>query len=236
MKIYILIGVLICSVFSCKKIKNKDDEETVFEVANMNFPRDLTYPNKFYSINDSMPKIKKVYSGNYKLLWDVFNCKENASLELTKAKYVVNYQIDKNRIRIYNAHQFKSNENCNDCLPQFDCYYFDGRYALLTEENEYERIVIDLKMKIIMNVNYEETNKNNIEKITFLTNDILPFFIIKRINNHLSFFSIKAKEEKSIFFKDDLFKNMNRFEDLNYSQILLLLKLYSNNKFISEDK
>lgn len=227
------ILILICFVFSCKENKKQDKGVNALEIKNMDFPRDFIYPNKFYSINDSMPKIRKVPSGNYNLIWDIFNSKENASLEQVKAKYVVNYQINENRIRIYDAYQFEINGHCNECLPQFDCYYFDGRYALLTQENEYERIVLDLKMKVIMQVDYEEINKHNIEKITFFTDDFLPFFRIKKINNRLLFFSLKNEKEKSIFFKDDQFQNINKFDDLNYSQVLLLLKLYSQNNFIS---
>ena len=176
-----------------------------------------------------MPKIKQVYSGNYKSIWDIFNLKEDVSLDLAKAKYVVKYQNYENRIRIYDAYQFEINGSCNDCLPQFDCYYFDGRYALLTEEKEFERIIIDLKNKVIMHVAYEESNKGNIEKITFLTDDFLPFFRIKRINNQLFFYSMETEKERSVFFKDKQFQNINKFDDLNYSQILLLLKIHSNN-------
>lgn len=233
MKKIILTLTLVSCFFSCKENKKQDNGVNKLEIKNINFPRDLINPNKFYAINDSMPKIKRVYSGNYNLIWDIFYSKENASVEQTKAKYVVNYQIDENRIRIYDAYLFEINGNCKECLPEFDCYYFDGRYALLTQENEYERIVLDLKMKVIMQVEYEKINKDNIERITFLTNDFSPFFRIKKINNRLLFFSLKTGGEKSIFFKDDQFQNNNNFDDLNYSQVLLLLKLYSQNKFIS---
>ena len=48
---------------------------------------------------------------------------------------------------------------CNGCNPYLDCGYFDGRYAVLTQEDGYGRIIVDADIAFLVDYNEEEKGK-----------------------------------------------------------------------------
>ena len=224
----LLMMVLFCCL-SCGKQQVKELEiknEVSSKIKDIDFPKDLLFDKgRLYKVENPNPNTK-INSGYYHSIFDIFNNRMSAKKDNV---YKVFASSDTKR-GIYYTHQFDLDitSQCNDCSPYLDCGYFDGRYAVLSQEDGYRRIILDIDADIVFLVDYNEEEEGNIRNIVYLDKDLNPIFFINQDDRKLSFFEIDARKKKEIIFTEFEARNTN---SLNYTDIIKIHKLFSEKKF-----
>ena len=227
----LLMMVLFCCL-SCGKQQVKELEiknEASSKIKNIDFPKDLLF-GKGHLYNVENPyKNKKINSGYYHSIFDIFNNR----MSTKKNDVYKAFTSSDSKIGIYYTHQFDLDNagQCNDCNPFLDCYYFDGRYAVLTQEDAYKRIILDIDSDICFLVDYDEEQNGNIRNVIYLDEDLNPTFFINQDDEKLSFFEISDRKKRRIILAEFETKKNLKLESLNYSDVIKIHKLFSEKKF-----
>ena len=222
----VLLCCLSCGKQQVKELEIKNDVNS--KIKDINFPKDLLF-EKGRLYNLEKPKQKtKVISGHYYHITDIFNNGKYVDNPNELTKYKVFYNLSNGNVTIYDEFQYQLNGDCSDCNPLFDCFYFDGRYAVLTQEDGYRRIILDKDAEITFLVDYNEEEKGSIRNVIYLDKDLNPTFFINQNDEKLSFFEINDRKKKEIIFAEFEAKNKN---NLNYTDIIKIHKLFSEKNF-----
>jgi|GEM_PF-2194083 len=231
-KSYTIVNVIfLLLITSChEKYSNKivKDKKDTVNIKNINFPLDVLFgKGHLYNLDKPEQKIA-VNSGYYNTIPDIFKNGKHFSKSEKLTKYKVFYDENDGDIGIYDKYLYDlSGDYCGDCLPLFSCYYFDGRYAVLTEENKYQRIIIDAKEELIFLINYTDKAPNQIKDLVFLNNDLNPYLWVKQNQNNIEYFQIENSNAAELPY----LKNEKSIQKLSYNDILSINRQLMNKDF-----
>ena len=207
-------------------MKQNSKQSNIDTIMDINFPKDVLFEKGYLHTLDKKPNQKQIIkSGYYINIIDIFNNEKH----YTKSEKSTNYKVffDKNdyHIAIYDVFQNELNDSCDDCLPLFDCYYFDGRYAILTQEDAYKRLILDLKTQLNIEISYNTSSNHNIKEIIYLNNKLEPILSIKVKNKKLKLIKFNINKEVEVQV-DSYITNKQTIENLSYKELINIKNKY----------